>query len=132
MRRIINITLVLALSVALAGCGTPATPCPENSGNPVTIKVGYNPSPLAVGDIEIIFSISDEYCKPIEGATVNVSVGHTDMAGMNMSGTATDQGSGKYSIKANFTMAGNWLLTVRVQKDQRLDYQEDIPFEIEQ
>jgi hypothetical protein len=61
---------------------------------------------------------------------VDVSADHTDMTGMGMNGAATDQGGGKYSINANFSMMGNWKLTVYVRKDG-LDYKEDIDYKIQ-
>jgi len=46
-----------------------------------------------------------------------------------MHGKATEQGDGVYAITANFSMDGNWKLTVQVKKDN-LDYQMDIPMVI--
>jgi hypothetical protein len=48
------------------------------------------------------------------------------MAGMTMGGAATAQGAGKYAITADFSMSGNWVLTVYVRKDA-LEYKQDIP-----
>ena len=62
--------------------------------------------------------------------TVNVAAEHPSMAGMGMSGQATDQGGGKYSILANFSDPGDWVLTVTVTKDS-LDYKEEIDFKIQ-
>jgi hypothetical protein len=61
---------------------------------------------------------------------VDVSTDHTGMTGMTMGGAATDQGGGTYAIKANFSMSGNWKLTVHVRKDG-LDYKEDIDLKIQ-
>jgi FtsP/CotA-like multicopper oxidase with cupredoxin domain len=65
-----------------------------------------------------------------EGATVNVSADHTDITGMGLSGAATDQCAGKYSIKANFSMSGNWKIKVYVRKDG-LDYSEEIDLPVQ-
>ena len=46
------------------------------------------------------------------------------------SGSTTDQGGGKYSIKANFSESGNWMVTVKVTKDS-LDYKEDIELKVQ-
>jgi hypothetical protein len=83
-----------------------------------------------MGDVELVFTITDANGSPIEGATVDVSADHTDMTGMGMSGLATEQGDGKYSIKAGFSMTGNWKLTVYVRKDG-FDYKEDIDIKIQ-
>ncbi|MDP3186812.1 MAG: FixH family protein [Anaerolineales bacterium] len=120
MRKIIFIGLLVSLFVLLAACGS-ATPAATTSSKPVNIAITTNPSPAMMGDMELVLTITDQNGQPIEGATVDVSVDPTDMSGMGMSGAATEQGGGKYSIKANFSESGNWKLTVYVRKDG-LDY----------
>lgn len=131
MRKLFFVSLLVVLSVLLAACGGGATPAAETSAKPVNIKVEPNPSPAGVGDAELIFTITDAKGSPIEGARVDVSADHTDMTGMGMSGAATDQGAGRYSINANFSMTGNWKLTVYVRNDAGLDYKEDIEFKVQ-
>ena len=129
MRALIIVGLLVVMSVLLSACGGSAPE--ESSTKPVNIQVESNPSPAAVGDAELLFTLMDASGKPIEGARVGVSADHTDMAGMGMSGAATDQGAGKYSINANFSMSGNWKLTVYVRNDAGLDYKEDIEFKVQ-
>jgi len=129
MRKIVFVGLLVVMSVLLAACGGSATS--EGSAKPVNIQVESNPSPAAVGDAELVFTITDASGNPIQGARVDVSADHTDMSGMGMSGAATDQGSGRYSINANFSMTGNWKLTVYVRNDAELDYKEDIDFKVQ-
>ena len=96
----------------------------------MNIKLETNPTPAVKGDIELIFTITDASGAPIEGAKVDVSADHPSMAGMGMSGLATEQGGGKYSIKANFSDPGDWKLTVYVRKDA-LDYKEEFDLAIQ-
>jgi hypothetical protein len=131
MRRwILVIGLLLSAAIFLAACSGGATPENTNNANPVNIQVGSNPNPAIMGDVTLTLSITDEIGNPIEGARVDVSVDHTDMTGMGMSGPATEQGEGKYAINANFSMTGNWKMTVYVRMDS-LDYQEDIELKIQ-
>lgn len=130
MRKAIFIGTLVIISTLLAACGGAATPAETISSKPVNIKVETNPSPAMMGDTELILDITDADGKPVEGATVDISVEHTDMSGMDMNGTATDQGSGRYSIKANFNMSGTWKLTVYVRKDG-LDYKEEIELPVQ-
>lgn len=130
MRNGILVSLLVVLSALIVACGGAATSEPEGTGKPVNIKVESNPSPAMMGDTELIFAITDQNGKAIEGAAVDVAADHTDMSGMGMTGPATDQGNGKYSIKANFSMSGTWKLTVTVRKDS-LDYKEDIEFKVQ-
>jgi hypothetical protein len=131
MRRLLFVSLPVVMSILLAACGGSATPAVGDSAKPVNIKVVSNPTPAVVGDAELSFTITDANGNPIEGARVDVAADHTDMSGMGMSGAATDQGSGRYSINANFSMTGNWKLTVYVRNDAGLDYQEDIDFKVQ-
>ena len=130
MRKFIFISLLVALSVLLAACGSAATPADTTSSGQANIKLETNPSPAMKGDIELIFTITDASGAPIEGAKVDVNAEHPAMAGMGMSGQATEQGGGKYSIKANFSDAGDWMLTIYVRKGE-LDYKEEIEFPIQ-
>ena len=125
MRKFMLINLIVALSVLLAACGGAATPAETTSSKQVNIKVETSPTPAMKGDIELIFTITDANGTPIEGAKVDVSAEHPAMAGMGMSGLATEQGGGKYSIKANFSDSGDWVVTIYVRNDE-LDHKEEI------
>ena len=129
MRNAIFISMFVIISVLLAACGSTLTPA-ATASKPVNIKMETDPSPAVMGDMELVLNITDANGNPIEGATVDVSADHTDMSGMNMSGLATEQGGGRYSIKANFSMSGNWKVTVYIRKDG-LDYKEDIDFKVQ-
>ena len=129
MRKVIFISMLVMMSVLLGACGSKSTPM-ATSSKPVNIKVETNPNPPVMGDIEVILNVTDANGNPIEGATVDVSADHIDMTGMDMSGAATEQGSGKYAINANFSMSGNWKLKVYVRKEG-LDYSEEIDLSIQ-
>ena len=132
MRRLILICVIVLLAVFLAACasGSTVTPSAQESGKPVNIRVDTNPNPAAVGDIELVFNITDSNGKPIEGATVDVTATHIDMTGMDMSGAATEQSIGKYAINANFSMSGDLKLKLYVRKDG-LDYSEEIELPVQ-
>ncbi|MDO8752249.1 MAG: FixH family protein [Anaerolineales bacterium] len=130
MRKMIFINMLVALSVLLAACGGAAAPTESTTTKQVNIKVETNPNPAMMGDMEMILTITDFNGNPIEGATVDVAADHTDMSGMGMNGLATDQGGGKYSIKANFSDSGDWKLTIYVRKGE-LDYKEEIELPVQ-
>ena len=126
MRKFIFVSLLVSLSVLLAACGSAATtPAETTSSKQVNIKVETNPTPAMKGDTELMLTITDANGNPIEGAKVDVNAEHPAMAGMGMSGQATEQGGGKYSIKAKFSDSGDWALTIYVRKGE-LDSKEDI------
>jgi len=130
MHKMMLVNVLVLLSIVLTACTGAATSAASVSSQPVSISVNTDPNPAAVGDIELTLHITDAEGNPIEGATVDVSADHTDMTGMTMSGAATDQGGGTYAIHANFSMSGNWKLTVYVRKDG-LDFKEDIGVQVQ-
>lgn len=130
MRRLINIvSLLVMVSVILVACSDTNSSNDTSSVKPVNIEVESTPDPPTTGVVELSFVIKDERGNPIEGARVDVSVDHTDMTGMEMSGPATEQGDGKYAIDADFSMSGNWKMTIYVRNDV-LDYKEEIDLKI--
>ncbi len=130
MKRIIFIGGLAILSLSLAACGNAATPPTSASSKPVSIKIETSPSPAVMGNMRLTLTITDANGKPIEGARVDVSADHTQMAGMTMGGAATEQGNGRYAINANFSMSGTWKLIVYVRKGV-LDYKEEIQFPVQ-
>lgn len=130
MRKMILVNVLVLLSIALTACAGAAIPAESDSSKPVNISINTDPNPAAMDDIELTLNITDAEGKPIEGAMVDVSADHTDMTGMTMSGAATDQGGGNYAINTNFSMSGNWKLTIYVRKDG-LDYKEEIEFKVQ-
>ncbi len=126
MRKILFVTAFLALlTFVLVACGS--SPAPATQAAPqVNIKLETNPNPAQAGDTELVLTVTDQNGNSIEGAKVDVSADHADMTGMGMSGPATEQGGGKYAIKANFSMSGNWKITVYVRKGE-LDAKQELP-----
>ena len=129
MKRIIFIGVLAVLSLSLAACGSAAAPTSASS-KLVNIKIETSPSPAVMGNVQLTLTITDANGRPIDGARVDVSADHTQMAGMTMGGAATEQGNGRYAINANFNMNGRWKLTVYVRKDA-LDYKEEIQLPIQ-
>ncbi len=130
MSKLFVFSMFAVLLVLLAACGSAGAPVDTVSSKPVNIKVETSPAPAMMGDMEVILTITDASGNPIEGAQVDVSADHTDMTGMTMGGPTSEQGGGRYAINANFSMSGNWVLTVYVRKAE-LDYKEDILFPIQ-
>jgi hypothetical protein len=110
------IGMMLILTAILVGCnGTERTQ--ENTTDLVTITLSTNPIIPVVGKTELILEIQDDEGQPLTDAKVEVSADHSDMSGMTLTGFASEQEDGKYAIDAEFSMSGNWKVTVMVQKE---------------
>ena len=122
------IGIILVIAALLAGCSSPAKP-QDSAADPVKITLTTNPPTPAAGKLELVLELKDLSGQPVTGAKVDVSADHTDMSGMSMGGAATEQGNGKYAITADFSMSGNWKVTVYVRKDN-LDFKKEIVLKI--
>ena len=121
MRKTILIAGITIMAFVLSACGATSTPVEAPPLNSLTILTDTDPSPASVGEVEVILTIKDAQGNPVTGALVMVYADHTDMSGMNMSGQATEQGNGTYAILANFSMSGNWMLTIDVKTASQLE-----------
>lgn len=130
MKRLFFSGALVIVLLTFSACGSAATPATTTIPKTANITLDTNPNPATMGATELVLTITDASGNPIEGARVDVSADHTDMSGMSMGGEATEQGGGKYSIKADFSMSGNWKLTVHVQ-DVGLDYNQEILLKVE-
>ena len=98
------------VAIVMTGCAPS-----EEGGLGLTVDVGISPTPPLVGPTRLLISLSDSAGAPVEGAEVQVD-GNMTHAGMApVFGTAQEEGDGMYVIPGfRFTMAGDWILTVRV------------------
>ncbi len=121
--------LSIGLTLLLTACSGAGSVAPAQTAEPVTITMNVLPDPPVVGDVLLYFNVVDDQGQPVTGAEVNVMADHTDMSGMTMQGNATDQGKGIYAITTNFSMTGQWKITVQV-KTSAIDHSEDFNVEI--
>lgn len=113
VRRILPF-LALGLILILAACSGSSDKANPNSES-YTVTMNVLPDPPVVGDVLLYFTVLDVQGVPISGATVEVGADHIDMTGMGMHGPATDQGKGIYAVTTNFSMSGNWKISVRLE-----------------
>jgi hypothetical protein len=111
----ITLILLVLLSLVLAACGGAGAPTPTPASPGAQISLTTNPDPPQSGNVELIVMVNDANGQPIPDAEVYVFADHTDMKGMNMNGKATAQGNGRYAITADFSMSGQWKVTVQVR-----------------
>jgi hypothetical protein len=74
--------------------------------------IEIRPTPIQVGDAMLVLRLADRDNRPIEGARIQVR-GDMSHAGMvPVFGDAQEQGDGIYLVPFEWTMAGDWILTV--------------------
>jgi hypothetical protein len=102
--------LVIALLFFGAGCARRGA-VDESSQVQVEL-VEVRPEPIQVGEAELVLRMMDREGRPVEAAQVQVK-GDMSHAGMvPVLGEAQEQGGGLYTVPFEWTMAGDWILTV--------------------
>lgn len=124
MKKTVILAMALVLGTMLAACNGTAPQETASATTGLTISIETAPSPAMMGDVEIQLRIQDSQGTPVTGADVFVFANHTDMSGMIMSGQASEVGNGLYTIRANFSMSGNWVLSVEVKRNGETETQE--------
>ena len=108
MRRIIFLMLCLVL---VAACRQESTPAAEAD---LTINLRVLPTDARVGEAEFLIDITDADGRAVSPERVDVR-GDMDHAGMQPVLRDDLQGSnGKYRVAFEWTMAGDWTVTVKL------------------
>ncbi len=113
-----KLTLIIALITAatwLAGCA--ASNDDPSTGSDLTIALDY-PEPAAVGETTLLVTLTDASGEPAPDATVNVR-GDMTHAGMQPEfGEVGESGDGVYTVPFEWTMGGDWVVTVEVETEE--------------
>ena len=96
------------LLLLLAACGGRQ----NNAGNSTDVTVTAQPEATAVGETILTITLTDADGRPITDATVQVrgDMSHAGMTPMLRSGLP--EGAGEYVVPFEWTMAGDWIVTV--------------------
>ncbi|RME74749.1 MAG: hypothetical protein D6784_09365 [Chloroflexi bacterium] len=96
----------------LTACGR-IQPAPADTTG-VQIELAVDPASPAVGPARLLVTLTGPDGQPIDGATVEVegNMTHAGMTPVFAQTTASEQG--RYTVPFEWTMAGDWIVTVRV------------------
>lgn len=102
--------VLLAALVILVGCRQESSI--TDSSEAVQINLTVEPSPPSIGEAVLIVTLQDEHGDSIQGAMVQVR-GDMRHAGMAPEfGEIETANEGEYRIPFEWTMGGDWILTV--------------------
>lgn len=81
----------------------------------LVVTLQTNPLQPKVGQVELIVEVKDASNREVDGATVTVWANMLDHSMGDLTGQATSQARGRYAIRANLSMAGDWQVEVQVK-----------------
>ncbi len=103
--------LLLILLMALAGCRGSSEAVTAEEAN-IDMSLSVAPDPPAVGDATLVVSLRDASGDPISDANVDIR-GNMSHAGMEpVEADANTDVSGDYRVPFEWTMGGDWTVTV--------------------
>ncbi|MDX2137465.1 MAG: FixH family protein [Chloroflexota bacterium] len=110
--------VVFMIALLLAGCRESAQPTPTAGATleqeDIDIEMAVEPAPAAVGDATLLVTLHDRDGVPIDDATVAVRGDMTHAGMVPVLGDATGGTNGEYRIPFEWTMGGDWIITVDV------------------
>ncbi len=121
-------TLLLPLLVAGFALNTSACRPSSSDEGDLIIDLSVSPTPPATGPARLTIRVTERTGAPVERALVQVqgTMSHPGMAVKTVS--AKPEGDGRFVVEAfDFTMAGDWILTVSVGLPDRRSAQRDFP-----
>jgi hypothetical protein len=111
--KIISLSLwILLVLAALPGC--------RRQSN-LDLAPGYEielivvPSPPAVGHSHLELKLTDPEGQPVQGSTISVRGDMTHPGMTPVLAEATELGGGRYTAAFEWTMAGDWIVTIEVE-----------------
>ena len=116
MRRIVMWLVVsLAGALVLVACSGSDSLKSSAATEGLLVTLQTQPAQPRLGQTELIVEVKDVDGRAVDGATVTLKA---DMIGHSMgdlSGQATGQSNGRYTARANLSMAGEWQVDVQVK-----------------
>lgn len=108
--------LATALLLALIGSACQRASRAQADVRPgVQVELEAQPSPASVGESELLVSLAEEAGEPISGAALSAR-GDMTHAGMTpVFGEAVESEPGRYRIPFEWTMAGDWIVTIQAK-----------------
>lgn len=123
LRKLLIIVLVIILPVA---CGR-IQPSQTVGDVGVMLEMTVEPAPPAVGLSHLIFTLTDRAGNPVNDATLKIE-GNMTHAGMVPVVAQTNTGqNGHYTVPFEWSMSGDWLVTVEVTLADGQEFSRQIP-----
>jgi hypothetical protein len=106
-------TIAIAFVLLVVGCGRIQTDPPADAAE-LLVDFSVEPTDPAVGPTQLRITLTDGNGQPVDDATLNIE-GNMTHAGMTpVFAQASGGEDGQYLIPFEWTMGGDWIVTVEV------------------
>ena len=87
----------------------------EDQASELSVSLSMDPQPAAVGATTLTVEINEPNGSPVEGAEVEVRGDMTHAGMVPVLGEATETAPGLYEVPFEWSMGGDWILTVTAE-----------------
>ena len=114
-RTLARTLLYIILALSLAACRQ-SQQTPQTNDAAITIDLRVSPEPAATGDTTLLITLTDKAGAPIREARLEVrgDMTHAGMQPVSAIAQEEPDSSGQYSVPFEWTMSGDWIVTVSV------------------
>ena len=125
----VRVLLVIVLAALLtAGCRESAREVETVAD--VSIQMTVNPQPAAVGEAELVLTVTDSDGQPVTVRQIDVR-GDMNHAGMvPVLRTIEEAGTGEFRVPFEWTMGGEWIVTVTATLDDDRVVEQDFELNV--
>jgi hypothetical protein len=115
LKNLLSPMLFLSLIIAaglVTGCGRVQTGGPE-AATDITVNLAIEPAEPAVGPSQLVITLTDPTGQPINNATLEIEGNMTHAGMVPVLAEATAGQGGRYTVPFEWTMGGDWIVTVK-------------------
>ncbi len=122
------VAVIISSSGLLSACGRVQQAQPQ--AEEITINLATKSDQLAVGPTRLAFTLTDEEGQPITKATVNIEGNMTHAGMVPVLAQAAETQPGRYEALFEWTMGGDWIVTVDVSLPDGRNFTRQFPVSI--
>lgn len=121
--------VILLTGGLLPACGRIQPDQAEENG--LNLEMIVEPEQPAVGPAQLIFILTDEAGQPINGAILNIEGNMTHAGMVPVITQATAGRAGRYVAPFEWTMGGDWIVTVEATLTDGREFSRQIPVSVQ-
>jgi hypothetical protein len=129
MKNLTIFILIILIGGLLPACGRIQQGQVEAGG--LNLEMAVEPEQPAVGPARLIFTLTDEAGQPVDDATLNIEGNMTHAGMVPVLAQATDGEAGRYVVPFEWTMGGDWIVTVEVSLADGREFSRQIPVSVQ-
>lgn len=131
-RQIFCLMLLYAIMTGglLSACGRIQAGQNQNDGE-VKVELSVEPAQPVVGPAQLIVSVTDAGGQPIENATLDIEGNMTHAGMVPVFAQTTGGENGRYTVPFEWTMGGDWFVTVEVTLENGQTISREFPITVQ-